>query len=231
MIKFDPTTVKIQLVTGMESAFDFLDWIKHVPDQLIGLDVETDGLDWFDGKLRLVQFGTLDEGWAVPYQENRMLVREALNVLSARNKVFVGHNMKFDLHWLQQSTGWLPREWRYVHDTMLLAAVLNSSGSKALKDLSEFYVWSGAKMGQTALKDDMKKGGWTWGTVPVDLPSYWIYGVLDTILTVNLFYTLLEKCKAAGVMDAYAVEMGAFPALFAMLFTCSNISSRVELNL
>lgn len=216
MIKFDPTTVKIQLVTGMESAFDFMDWIKHVPDQLIGLDVETDGLDWFDGKLRLVQFGTLDEGWAVPYQENRMLVREALNVLSARKKVFVGHNMKFDLHWLQQSTGWLPREWRYVHDTMLLAAVLNSSGSKALKDLSEFYVWSGAKSGQTALKDDMKKGGWTWGTVPVDLPSYWIYGVLDTILTVNLFYTLLEKCKAAGVMDAYAVEMGAFPVLFAM---------------
>lgn len=216
MIKFDPTTVKIQLVTGMESAFDFMDWIKHVPDQLIGLDVETDGLDWFDGKLRLVQFGTLDEGWAVPYQENRMLVREALNVLSARKKVFVGHNMKFDLHWLQQSTGWLPREWRYVHDTMLLAAVLNSSGSKALKDLSEAYVWSGAKKGQNALKEDMKKGGWTWGTVPVDLPSYWIYGVLDTILTVNLFYTLLEKCTAAGVMDAYAVEMGAFPVLFAM---------------
>ena len=216
MKPFDPTQVEIQLVTGMESAFNFLDWIKHVPDQLIGLDVETDGLDWFDGKLRLVQFGTLLEGWAVPYQDHQQLVKEALRILSARGKVFVGHNMKFDLHWLQQNTGWLPSEWRYVHDTMLLASVLNSSGSKALKDLSEYFVWDGAKIGQQALKDDMKKGGWTWGTVPVDLPSYWIYGVLDTILTVNLFYTLLEKCTAAGVMDAYAVEMGAFPVLFSM---------------
>lgn len=216
MLKFDPTAVKVGLVTDMVTAFDFLDWIKHVPDQLIGLDVETDGLNWFDGKLRLVQFGTLTEGWAVPYEENKMLVREALRILSERNKVFVGHNMKFDLHWLQQNTGWLPREWRFVHDTMDLAAVLNSSASKGLKDLAEFYVWSGAKSGQNALKDDMKKGGWSWGTVPVNLPSYWVYGVLDTILTVHLFYVLLEKCTSAGVMKAYATERGAVPALFAM---------------
>lgn len=216
MKPFDPTAVKVGLVTDMVTAFDFLDWIKHVPDPLIGLDVETDGLNWFDGKLRLVQFGTLTEGWAVPYQENRMLVREALRILTDRGKMFVGHNMKFDLHWLEQNTGWLPREWRFVHDTMDLAAVLNSSAAKGLKDLAEFYVWAGAKMGQNALKDDMKRGGWFWDTVPIDLPSYWVYGVLDTILTVHLFYVLWQKCIDAGVMKAYATERGAVPALFAM---------------
>lgn len=200
----------------MDTAFEFLDWVRHVPNQLIGLDVETDGLDWYDGQLRLVQFGTLTEGWAIPYQAFRHLVIEALRILTARRKYFVGHNFKFDLHFIERATGWLPVEWRYVHDTMLMAAVLNSSGSKALKDLSEFYVWRGAKSGQTALKDDMKKGGWTWGTVPVDLPSYWIYGVLDTILTVHLFYVLHEKCINAGTMDAYEVERGATPGLYAI---------------
>lgn len=216
MKPFNPADVTIGLVKDWQSASDFLDWIKIVPDQLIGLDVETGGLSWYDDRLRLVQFGTLTEGWAVPYQENKMLVHEALRILSDRRKFFVGHNMKFDLHFLERNTGWTPRDWMYVHDTMLLGSVLNSSWSKALKDLAEFYVWAGAKIGQSALQEDMKKGGWTWDTVPVDLPSYWIYGVLDTIMTAHLFYVLHEKCSAAGVMGAYAVELGCMPTLYAI---------------
>lgn len=215
-MSFDPTTVRIQLVTNMDTAYEFLQWCREVPDQLVALDVETDGLDWYDGKLRLVQFGTRTEGWAVPFEEYKALVTEALKVLSDRDKFFVGHNFKFDLHFIERNTGWLPKEWRYAHDTMLLAAVLNSSGSKALKDLAEAYVWPAAKAGQNALRDDMKKGGWDWGTVPIDLPSYWIYGVLDTILTVHLFYILFQKAQSSGCMDAYEVERGAFPGLFAI---------------
>lgn len=215
-VRFDPSKITVNLVTDSESAARFIEWVKEVPDQLIGLDVETDGLNWFDGQLRLVQFGTMTTGWAVPFQEWRLLVHEGLRILSDRNKFFVGHNFKFDLHWIERNTGWLPNDWRFVHDTMLLAAVLSSSGSKALKDLSEFYVWDDAKIGQQALKDDMKKGGWDWATVPVNLPSYWIYGVLDTILTVHLFYILLDKCQAAGCVEAYQVEMGAFPVLYAI---------------
>lgn len=211
---FDPSTVHIQLVTNSDTAHAFIEWCKAVPDQLIGLDVETDGLDWYGGKLRLVQFGTLTEGWAVPFEDFKALVAEALRILTARDKFFVGHNFKFDLHFIERNTGWLPKEWRFAHDTMLLAAVLNSSGSKALKDLAEAYVWPAAKMGQTALKEDMKKGGWEWGTVPINLPSYWIYGVLDTILTVHLFYILMAKAETSGCVEAYEVERGAFPGLY-----------------
>jgi len=213
---FDPSKVQITLVTNSDQAHQLIDWCRTVPDPLIALDVETDGLDWFDGKLRLIQFGTLTEGWAVPFEDFRALSSEALRILSDRDKFFVGHNFKFDLHFIERQTGWLPKEWRFAHDTMLLAAVLNSGGSKALKDLSEAYVWPGAKVGQKALKDDMKKGGWTWGTVPVNLPSYWVYGVLDTILTVHLFYILMEKAKNSGCLDAYEVERAATPGLFSI---------------
>lgn len=211
---FDPQAVRIGLVTDMKGAVEFLEWIKTVPDQLIGVDTETSGLNWYDGVLRLVQFGTLQEGWAIPFQENRMLVRDALRILSERKKFMVFHNAKFDLHYLERSTGWRPRDWLYVHDTMLLGSVLNSSAAKGLKDLAEHYVWGGAKIGEKALAEDFKKGGWFWDTVPVNLPSYWVYGVLDTIMTVNLFYVLHKKCTDAGVMDAYAVELGCMPALY-----------------
>lgn len=204
------------LVHTSDDVENVLTWARNVPDQLIGLDVETDGLDWFDGKLRLVQFGTPTEGWAVPFGDFRFLVKEILRILDERGKVFVGHNFKFDLHWIERNTGWMPREWAAAHDTMLLAAVLNSSGAKGLKDLSEFYVWSGAKGGQKALHDDMKRGGWDWGTVPIDLPSYWIYGVLDTIMTVALFWVLYEKAEKAGCLGAYETERAATPALYAI---------------
>jgi DNA polymerase-1 len=213
---FDPNNVKIAFVRNMDDAFNFLEWVKTVPDQLIGLDVETDGLNWFDGRLRLVQFGTLTEGWAVPFEENKALVTEALRILDERQRVFVGHNFSFDLHFIQRATGWLPSDWARVHDTLFLASVINSTGAKGLKDLSEYYVWDGAKSGQDALKNDMKRGGWDWGTVPVDLPSYWIYGVLDTILTVALFWVLRRRATEAAVMDAYEVERAARPAIFAI---------------
>lgn len=213
---FDPNNVKIGLVTDPESIALFVEWVKTVPDQLIGLDVETAGLNWYDQALRLVQFGTLQEGWAIPYQENKMLVRWALDLFTQRKKYFVLHNAKFDLHYLERNTGWVPSDWMYIHDTLLMGTVLNSSAAKGLKDLAEFYVWSGAKIGEKALADAFKKGGWFWDTVPVDLPEYWVYGVLDTIMTVNLFYVLHEKCTDAGVMDAYATELACMPALYAI---------------
>lgn len=216
MPKFDPNAVKIQLVTDSDTAHAFIEWTKDVPDQLIGFDVETAGLNWYDHPLRLVQFGTLTEGWAVPFQEWRFLVAEALRILTDRNKFFVGHNVKFDLHFVERNTGWFPKDWMFVHDTLPLAAVLNSSAANGLKDLAEFYVWSGAKIGEARLHDDMKKGGWDWATVPVTLPSYWIYGVLDTILTVHLFWTLKAKGEEAGVMGAYGVEMAAYPVWYMM---------------
>lgn len=211
---FNPSEIQINEVTDSQSAFDFIQWIQHVPDQLIGLDVETDGLDWYDGKLRLVQFGTLIDGWAVSFDENKGLVQEALAILTKREKFFVGHNMKFDLHFLDRHADWRPKSWRYIHDTMNMAAVISSSGAKALKDLSEYYVWSGAKIGQKKLEDDMKKGGWTWATVPVHLPSYWIYGVLDTIMTVHLFHILHRRATASGVLKAYDTEMAVQPVLY-----------------
>lgn len=209
---FDPSTVRISLVRTMEDANEFLRWVQR-PWDIMGIDVETSGLDWYDGRLRLVQFGTDEEGWAIPAEKFSQLVLEGMQALKCP---IVGHNFKFDLHWIERHIGWRVTDWSLVHDTMLLASLVDSAGPKGLKDLATMYVHPIAKVGQDALKEDMKTGGWDWATVPVDLPSYWAYGVLDTILTVNLFRDLYRRCEKMQVLDAYKVERRAMPTLFAM---------------
>lgn len=202
---FDPTKVEINLVQTLDDVGRFMDWIKS-GHKVIGFDIETDGLDWYDGKVRLVQFGSFTEGWAVPFEWWQRLVLEALEHLHKTRALIVGHNVGgFDLTWIRRAIGFVP-DWSRVHDTMLAAALLDSAGSRALKDLSSVYVSPIAKMGQTALKDDMKRGGWDWATVPVTLPAYWMYGVLDTVLTVNLFATLMPMIDRYGLRTAYDAE-------------------------
>lgn len=202
---FDPQGVRVGLVETVEDVSAFMDWLRS-GHQMIGFDIETDGLDWYDGKIRLAQFGSLDSGWAIPFEWWPRLVGEALDYLKSSRTLVIGHNIGgFDLTWARRHLGHQPN-WSMVHDTMLCAALLDSAGSRALKDLSATYVSPVAKQGQTALKDDMKRGGWDWATVPVTLPSYWHYGVLDTILTVNLFATFLPMMNRYGLMRAYETE-------------------------
>lgn len=214
---FNIEDVKVDLVTDTEKAFECLRWLSDVRADFIAVDVESDGLDWFDGKLRLVQFGTLLEGWAIPFELFPGLVSELMAIVEARKLPIVTHNgTHFDFHWLDRNTTWEPKRWGSYHNTMDLAAVIDSSGSKKLKDLTTFYVSPVFKAGEKALHDAMRANKWTWGTVPWNLPEYWIYGVLDTIGDANLFEALVRKGQALGVMDAYEVERGCSPALYSM---------------
>jgi len=204
-VSFDPYSVDIHLVETVDDVHEFMRWVTS-GHQFVAFDIETDGLNWYDGRIRLAQFGSLTEGWAVPTEWWPRLVTEALHHFKRTGCIIVGHNVGgFDLTWARRHLDFDP-DWSRVHDTMLCAALLDSAGSRALKDLSAVYVHPLAKAGQNALKDDMKRGGWDWATVPVRLPSYWTYGVLDTVLTCHLWHTLMPMLARYGLLTAYDTE-------------------------
>lgn len=213
---FNLADIQIEVVDSTDKAHEMLSWIGSVRTPVMAVDIESDGLQWYDGKLKLVQFGTLTQGWAIPFDMYPALATEALNILDARRMPLVGHNFHFDLHFLDRHTGWSPKYWGLYHDTLLAASVLESSGPKALKALSEIHVTTAARHGQQALQEAMKQGGWDWATVPTLLEPYWVYGVLDTILTANLLDKLLPLVHEKGCQEAYEVERGCMPALYAM---------------
>jgi DNA polymerase-1 len=87
-----------------------------------------------------------------------------------------------------------------------MSHVLESTGSTALKTLTRRLVDRRAGNFQHQLDDAMKAGGWNWATVPIDLEAYWMYGGLDTILTMQLKDELYPRVMAEAP-KSYELEL------------------------
>src|SRR4051812_5840513 len=94
--------MRITLCEDVADLSAFFSWLSEDREWL-AIDVETDGFRWWDGTLRLVQFGDEREAFAIPFAWYPKAVKDALNMY--RGKI-VGHNFKFDLHWLFRQCGY-----------------------------------------------------------------------------------------------------------------------------
>jgi DNA polymerase-1 len=172
----------------------------------LAIDTETTGLDWTaPGFVRLVQFGTTTEAWAVPMSWYGRLVHWAMTQVRAAGVPVIMHNAKFDMHALTSAGCELPL-WRNVHDTRVLAYLERAGkGAFGLKPLTTELFGSWAGEGQQVLRRFMDRGGWSWATVPVDAPEYWAYGAIDTVLTARLARALIPE--GAALPPRYVEEM------------------------
>jgi DNA polymerase-1 len=159
-------------------------WFSERRD-VMGLDTETTGLDpWEPGAgLRLVQIGDHREGWAVPWER---WGGAAIELMDAWKGEFTLHNASFDAKWLKVHANW-DMPWSRTHDTMIMAQIEDPSGPADLKTLSTRYVDPMSAAGQKELKQAMKVHGWTWATIPIDFPAYYLYSALDPVLAAHLW--------------------------------------------
>ncbi len=179
-----PEDTSLRLVTCIDDLFDMKRWLGERRD-VMGLDTETSGLDpWEPGaKLRLVQIGDHREGWAVPWERWGGAAIECMNAWQGR---FTLHNASFDAKWLKVHADW-EMPWDRTDDTMIMAQIEDPSGPADLKTLSTRYVDPMSAAGQKELKAAMKAHGWTWATIPVDFPAYYLYSALDPVLAAHLW--------------------------------------------
>ena len=179
-----PENTSLRLVTCIDDLFDMKRWLGERRD-VMGLDTETSGLDpWEPGaKLRLVQIGDHREGWAVPWEGWGGAAIECMNLWKGD---FTLHNASFDAKWLKVHADW-QMPWERTHDTMIMAQIEDPSGPADLKTLSTRYVDPMSAAGQKELKAAMKTHGWTWATIPVDFPAYYLYSALDPVLAAHLW--------------------------------------------
>jgi DNA polymerase-1 len=200
-------SVKLHLVDSVDEAFKLMEWLGQTRwEDTIGIDIETDGLDKINGKTRLVQVGDEHTGWSIPWEDWGGVVRE---IVRKYKGWYVGHNfVNFDWGFLHRVGVDIPRD--RLHDTRPLAHILEPTYSTALKTLASRYVDSRA----AAMQDDLdeaigKRGGWTWGTVPIEFPQYWQYGALDPVITLRLFQHHKAAVERDGSWRGYEVELGA----------------------
>src|SRR5438128_808811 len=109
----------------------------------------------------------------------------------------------FDITFLKRDGISVPQH--LVHDTMVASHLENNLLPAGLKPSAARHVDKRVWAGKNALSAAMSAHNWTWDTVPVDLPAYWIYSVMDTIFTARLMENLWPKIQE--FREVYELEL------------------------
>ena len=112
-----------------------------------------------------------------------------------------------------ESDGFPVPHWHKVHDGYVLHHLLAPHLRHGLKWSAGQELGSWATSGETWLKHQMAENNWTWETVPVDLPAYWQYGCIDTLITQKMVRTLAPRVFEAGMKPAYERELHALSVM------------------
>lgn len=195
----------LTLVDTQADVEAFLAWADGV--EALAIDTETVGLDWTERDFtRLVQFADGERSFAVPVRWWGRPLQQALESIRRRGAKVYMHNAQFDQHALADDG--LPHpEWQHVIDTRFLHHLLVPHRPHGLKPVSAERFGGWARAGESTLKREMAEHRWDWATVPVDLPSYWMYGCLDTLLTFRLGEELVREVEEGGMWQAFEREM------------------------
>lgn len=197
------SSVQLHLVDNMDTARRFYEWAKDKPT--LAVDTETTGYYPDKDRVRLIQFGDERQGWAIPVEEPHSWSGLVQQVLRNHQGQWVGHNLKFDRAMIRVSFGYdIPLD--RAHDTMIMHHILNPHLRSALKSVAVRLIDPLADAGDQLLKEDFKRYGWDWDTVPVTWVNYSIYGALDTVLTARLHEQLYPQVSTTAP-KAYDLEL------------------------
>jgi len=195
----------LNLVECVDDAAEFMRWLgERREDDLLGIDTESGGLNPWKHRLRMVQFGDRHTGWAIPWERWGGVALEAIRKYQGS---WVAHNVPHDWKFLSLRAG-VNLPWERAHDTLSLARIDNPARDNRQKPLATKVVDKNASAGQKALEDGMAAHGWTWDTVPIDYPPYWLYAALDPVEAMHL-HDYLSPRVMASASQAYSLEREA----------------------
>lgn len=180
--------VQLHLVENFDDARKCLEWLSDLTCERLGFDTETTGISPETDRVRLVQFGNADTGWAIPIDRWWGLAAEIVDRWRRRGR-FVAHNARFDVAMLRNHDIHVPTH--LVDDSMILAHIANPTVSIGLKQQCSMHIDPRAAAMQAQLDSVMRSGKWTWATIPISATgpcaAYWWYAALDPILAVRLW--------------------------------------------
>lgn len=201
--------VKLHLVNSVDKANELLRWLGTVKTGVIGFDSETTGLSPERDRVRLVQVGDRDTGFAVPWERWGGVIEE---LLSRWDGDYVMHNAPYDRTMMRNEGVDIPLN--RIRDTRLYSHVRESDQSLALKQQTRRHIDGKAALAQARLDEYMTTSGYGWDTIPINpdpthpAAMYWIYGAMDPVLTDRL-REHHEPWVQAHCPRSYEVEMGA----------------------
>ncbi len=196
--------VNLHLVETIDDAMELKRWLGERHEGLLCVDTESGGLSPWKHRLRMVQVGDMRTGWAIPWERWGGV---ALEILNAWPGEWGAHNGVFDYKFLAVHGGYeLP--WERLHDTLTQCRIADPARPNGLKPRAAADIDRRAVAGEHALKEGMAANKWTWDTVPIGFPPYWIYSALDPVLTSHLDNRYRPEVMATAP-EAYDLERAA----------------------
>lgn len=189
----------------MDDVFAFKQWLGE-RRSILAVDTETEGLNWWKHRVRLVQIGDQNTGWAFTWQ---LWGGPACEALRSYDGEIAMHNAPYDVHmiehWSQEHHMPVTFNRDRVHDCRPMSHILEPKRATGLKFLGTVLVDPNSATASRALDEIMAANKWTWATVPITLPEYWAYGAFDTVLTARL-HDILRPQVMADAPRAYDLE-------------------------
>lgn len=200
--------VQLNLVQSLDDALELKRWLgeDRGRDGMLAFDTEGTGLDPAVDRVRLVQVGDANTGWAIPFEDWRGLVKE---VIRDWDGLWVMHNAKYDVAMMSQAEK-IDFELHKVHDTRYMCHILNPLEPTALKLQAAKHIDPKAAAMQRQLDELLAADRYSWETIPITregpASAYWIYGALDPVLTYRLWQKHWPKVRVEAPM-AYDIEL------------------------
>jgi DNA polymerase-1 len=202
---------KIFIDTGLETQqelFAMSDKAKYITlaniascsGHVVSFDTETSGLQWY--KQHMIGIGIHCPAVGVSGYLPALTARDRAGVTAAllewdKTTTVVGHNLKFDLHFVGIDA-W-KKGWRLI-DTTVLVHLLDSRQSKRLADATEKYLGEDSK--RAFRIKGKNKPVWEW---PLSLVAE--YCANDARITYELAQKLMPEAKANGLMKLFSYQM------------------------
>ncbi len=229
-LKVIRTPEDLSIITDHISKHDFL-----------AFDTETTGTSYDCKIIGFSVSGDSDEGiyvvlaeWDVEQKKLVDLPTEPFArgvLMGLLGKKLVMHNAIFDCMMIMNNYGidLMP----HVHtDTLILAQLLNENRHNGLKELGVTFFGTSAKAEQDIMKASVQKNGGSLTQKNYELykaESELIarYGAKDTVLTLNIFYLLVEELYEQG-LDKFFYEEESMPLLRGPTYHLNLTGLRVD---
>lgn len=183
-----------------------LDALYEVDGQEVVLDVETTGLRWWADKLIGIAVYCPElgiEGYVPTLTDKeRTEAKKAIAQLSPET-VIVGHNLKFDLHFM----GLDPEPYE-IFDTTVMIHLLDSRYKKGLDKAEEIFLGTASKR-KHVTEAPARKKIWDW---PLNVVAD--YATNDAIVTYQLMEELWPRLEELHLTDLFWKDMEYLKAIW-----------------
>jgi DNA polymerase-1 len=191
------------LVTDPQDTPEVLNTIDSAP--YYSFDLETTGLDWVRSEIHGIALGTENKEWYVTHGAAKAIMPDLVKIINNPNKLLVGHNLKFDFHFIEKYGA----DPKYFLDTMIAQFLIDENQQLSLKAVARNILGLDDKLPDfkqllTATKKAMKmkrNDQVSIYDIPIDVLG--TYAGRDARINYDIMESTLQGLKREGMDEIY----------------------------